>query len=356
MPAKRSASPRWSTFRRSLRRTSCSVRRSHWKTSYASRRCCAAPILSAATPKSFAGLKSPAWPSHLFPNDKNWTIDEERVKNGRKLYAAICVECHLGPTNDPEFDTQYSDKSFWTAKNWKRDKDGGWVLDEEQRSVKAMGTDPSQGNVLRDRMVEVPGFLNLNPAKDLGERWRCEQLPSATPTYMPFSIALMIVVDRVSQKWLADHNVTDPNQLAEIWGERSNCPNRKQLKEAIYRARPLNGVWATAPYLHNGSVPSLHWMLTPQSERPTRFCMGAREFDPRDVGFRVEGNETSCSHGQTVFSTASRGGKAIKGNSVLGHSFEAAANVDKKDYPDGVIGRLFTPEERLDLIEYLKKL
>jgi hypothetical protein len=156
-------------------------------------------------------------------------------------------------------------------------------------------------------------------------------------------------------KWL-DDNVTDPNQLAEIWGQRSNCPNRKQLKEAIYRARPLNGVWATAPYLHNGSVPSLHWMLTPQSERPTRFCMGAREFDPRDVGFRVEGNETSCNHGQTVFSTASRGGKAIKGNSVLGHSFEAAANVDKKDYPDGVIGRLFTAEERLDLIEYLKKL
>src|SRR5689334_6054839 len=307
-------------------------------------------------PKSFAGLKSPEWPGHLFPDDDAWKIKPDRVAKGRKLYSDICVECHLGPVNDPEFDKQYKEKSFWTSKHWSQDADGGWILDEVQKSVKGMGTDPAQGNVLRERMVDVPGFLNLQPAKDLGERWKCKELPPSTATTMPFSIALMIVVDRVNQKWLADHNVTDPKQLAEIWGERSNCPNKKQLQEAIYRARPLNGVWATAPYLHNGSVPSLYWLLTPQSERPTRFCMGAREFDPRDVGFRVEGNETSCKQGQTVFEMNTRGGKKIKGNSVLGHSFEAGANVDKKDYPDSVIGRKLSDEERYDLIEYLKTL
>src|SRR4051795_1200844 len=57
---------------------------------------------------------------------------------------------------------------------------------------------------------------------------------------------------------------------------------------ASHRARPLNGVWATAPYLHNGSVPSLYWMLKPQSERPRSFCQGARDFDPEQVGFRVD--------------------------------------------------------------------
>jgi hypothetical protein len=206
-------------------------------------------------------------------------------------------------------------------------------------------------------MVQVPGFLNLRPAEDLTARWNCKQLPPYTATDMPFSIALMIVVDKVNQKWLADRNLpTDPKQLPDLWGERSNCPNLKQLKEAIYRARPLNGVWATAPYLHNGSVPSLYWLLTPQSERPTRFCMGAREFDPQHVGFRVDGNETSCKTGQTVFEMSTSGGKKIKGNSVLGHSFEAAANIDKKDYPDSVIGRKLSEEERYDLIEYLKKL
>ena len=102
---------------------------------------------------------------------------------------------------------------------------------------------------------------------------------------MPFSVALMIMVDRVSRKWMDDRGITDPKQIKEIWGERSNCPN--PAKEPQYRARPLNGVWATAPYIHNGSVPSLYWMLTPQAERPKQFCMGARDFDPKQVGFRV---------------------------------------------------------------------
>jgi hypothetical protein len=49
-------------------------------------------------------------------------------------------------------------------------------------------------------------------------------------------------------------------------------------------------------------------------------------------------------------------GKVIKGNSVLGHSFEAAPEADKKTYPNGVIGRTFSDDERYDLIEYLKTL
>jgi hypothetical protein len=41
---------------------------------------------------------------------------------------------------------------------------------------------------------------------------------------------------------------------------------------------------------------------------------------------------------------------------VLGHSLEAPADADKKTYPNGVIGRKLTDEERYDLIEYLKTL
>ena len=48
--------------------------------------------------------------------------------------------------------------------------------------------------------------------------------------------------------------------------------------------------------------------------------------------------------------------KAIKGNSGLGHSFEAPADADKKTYPNGVIGRKLSDDERYDLIEYLKTL
>ena len=66
--------------------------------------------------------------------------------------------------------------------------------------------------------------------------------------------------------------------------------------------------------------------------------------------------EFSCKTGQTLFSTTDSNGKKIKGNSVFGHSFEAPADADKKTYPNGVIGRKFTDEERYDLIEYLKTL
>ena len=308
------------------------------------------------TPKGFGGLTSPKWPSHIFPDDPDWKINPDRVAKGRTLYANICAECHLGPVADPAFDAQFPDKSFWTANSrWKQDPLGGWIMDEVQKSAAAMGTDPAQANVLATRQVQVPAFLKLDPAEDLGARWKCKDLPAYSSTEMPFSIALMIVVDRVSRKWMDDRGVTDPQQIKAIWGERSNCPN--PAKEPQYRARPLNGVWATAPYIHNGSVPSLYWMLAPQAERPRQFCMGARDFDPKQVGFAVPpSGEPSCKTGQTLFSMTDSKGKVIKGNSVLGHSFEAVPEADKKTYPNGVIGRTFSDDERYDLIEYLKTL
>ena len=108
---------------------------------------------------------------------------------------------------------------------------------------------------------------------------------------------------------------------------------------------------------HEAVWHKLYWMLTPQAERPKKFCMGAREFDPKQVGFTVPASgESSCETGQTLFSMTDSNGKPIKGNSVLGHSFEAPAEADKKTYPNSVIGRKLSEEERYDLIEYLKTL
>ena len=53
-----------------------------------------------------------------------------------------------------------------------------------------------------------------------------------------------------------------------------------------YLAPPLYGVWANAPYLHNGSVPTLHDMLRPHAERPASFHVGNRELDPVKVGYQ----------------------------------------------------------------------
>jgi hypothetical protein len=94
-----------------------------------------------------------------------------------------------------------------------------------------------------------------------------------------------------------------------------------------YKARPLNGIWATAPYLHNASVPNLDELLKPSAKRIKSFRVGSREFDAVNVGFRV--NE-----GDFEFDTT------LPGNSNLGHDY----------------AREFTDDERKQLIEYLKSL
>jgi mono/diheme cytochrome c family protein len=303
----------------------------------------AGPEPTSRTP-SFGGLASPKWPSQIFADDPAWQIDTARVSRGRALYAEICAECHLGPIDDKMFDTQFPDKSIWSKEqrhHWVNPDGPNPVLIPVQKSH--MGTDPEQAHVLTSRKVYLPAALDIQPGRDLGgPPWNCSDVPASSSTEMLFSVALMIVVDKVSTKWMDDKSVSQEDR-DKIWGKRKNCPNPVW----DYRARPLNGVWATAPYLHNGSVPSLYWMLTPAAERPKKFCIGARDFDPRDVGFRVDaGGRNDCNKGESQFSTTD------KGNSVLGHSLEGTPG---KDNP-GVIGRLLTKDERYDLIEYLKTL
>jgi hypothetical protein len=305
------------------------------------------------SPKDFGGLTSPKWPSEMFPGDDAWTIKPARVERGRKIYAEICVECHLGPVNDRVFDAQFPDKSFWSPNepHWKKDAEGP-VLDEVQKGVGGMGTDPGQAHVLMLRTVEVPAFLGIDPARDLAKGWGCTGIPASSGNEMSFALALMDVVDRTNRKWMEDKGLSDEQQRT-LWRSRKNCPNPGNARETHYRARPLNGVWATAPYLHNGSVPSLYWMLTPAAERPKQFCMGTRDFDPQQVGFRVEhGEKQTCAKGETLFSTVYSSGAPIPGNSNLGHSLEGTPGPGKV----GVIGRLLTDDERYDLIEYLKTL
>jgi len=309
-------------------------------------------------PKAFGGLKPPKWPSQIFDKDSAWQVDPVRVSKGRAIYAEICFECHLGPVNDPVFDAQFPEKSVWKTEHW--DTRGPW-LKPVQKPVKDMGTDPAQAKVLGERKVALPGFLDFQPARDLGRVWECNEADMPDPssyssTDMPYSIALMTAVDLVSRKWMADNNIPESDQKAreELWGFRKNCPNPG--KDLHYRARPLNGVWATAPYLHNGSVPSLWWILSPAADRPKQFCMGFRDFDPQHVGFRVMAGEApTCRNGETLFSVNNPDGSPINGNSNQGHSLEGPPG-SPHSFKAGTIGRALTEEERYDLIEYLKTL
>jgi hypothetical protein len=100
-----------------------------------------------------------------------------------------------------------------------------------------------------------------------------------------------------------------------------------------YANQPLDGLWLRAPYLHNGSVPSLRALLEPGAKRPADFYIGYDVYDFKDVGFISSGAEAE-KHGWH-FKTS------LAGNGNGGH--EGAA-----------YGTLLAPQEKDALIEYLK--
>jgi hypothetical protein len=59
-----------------------------------------------------------------------------------------------------------------------------------------------------------------------------------------------------------------------------------------YQSPPLDGLWMRAPYLHNGSVPTLRDLLAPVDTRPKVFFRGYDVYDPVNVGFVTSGFDT----------------------------------------------------------------
>ncbi|MCB1800277.1 MAG: hypothetical protein KDI82_01180 [Gammaproteobacteria bacterium] len=101
---------------------------------------------------------------------------------------------------------------------------------------------------------------------------------------------------------------------------------------AGYVAQFLDGIWLRAPYLHNGSVPTLYDLLLPPAQRPAGFYRGYNLYDPVKVGFATEGAEAE--HAGTWHDTSRRA------NSARGHAFA-------DDLSDA---------QRWELVEYLKTL
>ncbi|MEL6681923.1 MAG: hypothetical protein AAFQ09_04680 [Pseudomonadota bacterium] len=76
----------------------------------------------------------------------------------------------------------------------------------------------------------------------------------------------------------------------ELVASFAATPYRDQIAVAqtgAYAAPPLDGIWASAPYLHNGSVPTLWHLLTPET-RPDRFELGGHMLDFERLGILLE--------------------------------------------------------------------
>lgn len=233
-------------------------------------------------------LQPPKWPEQILGQ-----IDQAKAERGKALYTQHCASCHeskLGPPN--EFG-----KSFL-------------VIDMTPLDV--IGTDPTTATNFSKRMVRTPGL--------------------SLPDPMPAPAALQAVADQVEKMKYKELNIP-PDKQVELNGFRAN-----RLRAPLaYRARNMNGIWASPPYLHNGSVPNLYEMMLPASQRSRTFYVGSMEFDPKRVGYKA-----AMTPGAFKFDTS------IKGNSNAGHSYENGPR------SRGVIGPALTEDERWAIVEYLK--
>jgi hypothetical protein len=108
-------------------------------------------------------------------------------------------------------------------------------------------------------------------------------------------------------------------------------------KEPGYLATPLKGLWLRAPYLHNGSVPTLKELLEPVAQRSTVFYRGNDVYDPQNVGFVSRLPEVVR---RGVAQPLFRYDTTLPGNDNRGHLY----------------GVSLPPESKRALLEFLKSL
>jgi cytochrome c peroxidase len=106
-----------------------------------------------------------------------------------------------------------------------------------------------------------------------------------------------------------------------------------------YANMPLDGIWLRAPYLHNGSVPTLRDLLEPPDQRPTEFHRGYDRFDAERVGFVSDAARDAAATKHFRFDTRE------PGNGNFGHA-----------YGTRTLGELqpLTEREKAALVEFLK--
>lgn len=96
-----------------------------------------------------------------------------------------------------------------------------------------------------------------------------------------------------------------------------------------YLAPPLNGVWASAPYLHNGAVPTL-WHLLHPDERPIVWKRTEDGYDPARVGLEITTFEAVPATVKTAAARREYFDTRLKGKSAAGHLFPNELTDDEK--------------------------
>jgi len=237
--------------------------------------------------KDFYQLIAPQWPVEIAG-----ALNAEKIASGKKLYDQHCVQCHsiVDPTD-------------------KKRK-----LQAVLTPYKEVGTDPLVAENFINHKVKS-GWLEGDRAMVLfGDKLPAETSPLDLVTHTAAGALF-------NQPW---------QTIKALFKEyRSNDAPPEQTVFSSYKARPINGIWASAPYLHNGSVPSIYDLLLPSAQRPATFYVGNIELDLIKVG-HIYTDATNTSFFDT----------SLPGNSNAGHEY----------------GTHLSDDERWMLVEYVKSL
>lgn len=252
-------------------------------------------------------------------------IDEGKRAAGEALYGKMCLGCHtIEPAGTSIYKVKFQPQNNPTNPN----------NTDPRMACNAITYEANTGN-LEGRLVSyVP---NRKDNERFGPRASLAEM--LTTTVKGALIADIEEIAATTVRIILDiqkpPRVEDPGiegtLVPDNWPERLAECQKPENTLFRYKSRPLDGIWATAPYLHNGSVPTLYDLLLPPAQRPRTFKVGTREYDPVRVGY-VTGEAPG--NGFT-FDTAPLG------NTNGGHLY----NVDK-----------LTDEQRWALVEYMKTL
>jgi mono/diheme cytochrome c family protein len=263
-------------------------------------------------------LRSPAWPEEHLP-----AINAGKAAAGAILYGQECAACHQVIARADEGKNYIAVKTpvlsvgTDTATAWNADFHMAKTLQLEGTKTQiVIGDEFTQtSSAISISVNGVVGIVLKNP------------LLALEAGLIPGKSKQVKSVETAHEKTLEEYMADNINQRENMYQKKT------ELAGLVYKARPLNGIWATAPYLHNGSVSSLWQLLMQPEKRQTRFWVGYREFDPVNVGYVTQ-------QGLAEFKVLNSKGEIMKGNSNRGHSY----------------GTTLSSTQKWELVEYMKTL
>lgn len=276
-------------------------------------------------------LQSPRWPEDVLGK-----IDTARAERGEALFDTHCASCHA------EIDSRSKERRVIANMS------GLDVIKTDPTMAMNSITYAGYSGILRNEYVSTltVGDILLDKQAPVAAL-----LTKATTGVVATPYPKNIFVR--GWEWLIDlASAFFTNKIKPSIKHGNYSPDTTADPYAsllAYKGRSLNGVWATAPFLHNGSVPTLYDLLLPQRRpgdpadgeyRPDSFVVGSREYDPARGGY--------VSQGYKGFTFDTR----LPTNSNAGHEYGTLH--DPSLTPRGL--KPMTKEERLDLLEYMKTL